>query len=50
MPEAIYTQRWKITKNVSFNIASDVSYVFFLSGQKFIKNAQKMQFGEFLKN
>ena len=43
MPEAIYTQRWKITKNVSFNI-------FVLCGQKFIKNAQKMQLGEFLKN
>ena len=50
MPEAIYTQRWKITKNVSFNIASDVSYVFFLSGQKFIRNAPNSQFGEFFKS
>ena len=27
-------------KKVSFNIGSEVSYVYILSGQKFIKNAQ----------
>ena len=29
----------KITEKVSFNIASEASYVYILSGQKFIKNA-----------
>ena len=29
----------KITKKVSFNIASEASYVYILSGQKLIKNA-----------
>ena len=32
--------RWlKITEKVSFNIASEASYVYILSGQKLIKNA-----------
>ena len=39
----------KITEIVSFNIASEASYVYILSGQKFIKNAKNAQFGEFLK-
>ena len=40
----------KITEKVSFNIASEASYVYILSGQKLIKNAKKMvHFGEFLK-
>ena len=30
----------KITEKVSFNIASEASYVYDLSGQKFIKNAK----------
>ena len=39
-----------MTKNVSFNSASEASYVYILSGQKFIKNAQNIvNFGEFLK-
>ena len=29
---------------VSFNIASEASYVYILSGQKFIKNAKNGQF------
>ena len=37
----------KITEKVSFNIASEASYV--LSGQKFIKNTKKVYFGEVLK-
>ena len=36
-------------KKVSFNIASEASYVYILSDQKFIKNAKNCQFGEFLK-
>ena len=32
---------WKLQKNVSFNIASEASYVYILSRQKFIKNAKK---------
>ena len=30
----------KITEKVSFNIASEASYFYILSGQKFIKNAK----------
>ena len=40
----------KITEKVSFNIASEASYVYILSGQKFIKKAKKGQFGEFIEN
>ena len=40
----------KITEKVSFDIASEASYVYVLSGQKFIRNAQKRtNFSEFLK-
>ena len=31
----------KITEKVSFNIASEASYAYILSGQKFIKKCQK---------
>ena len=31
----------KITENVSFNNASEASFVYILSGQKFIKNVKK---------
>ena len=34
----------KITEKVSFNIASEASYVYILSGQKFIKNAKNGPF------
>ena len=37
----------KITDKVSFNIASEASYVYILSGQKLIKNAKN---GPFLQN
>ena len=33
----------KITEKVSFNIASEASYVYNLSGQKLIKNAKNGQ-------
>ena len=36
----------KITEKVSFNIASEASYVYILSEQKFIKNAKNRQFGK----
>ena len=39
----------KITEKVAFNIASEVSYVYILSGQKFIKMPKMVNFGEFLK-
>ena len=39
----------KITEKVSFNIASEASYVYILSEHKLIKNAKNSQFGEFLK-
>ena len=34
----------KITEKVVFNIASEASYVYILSGQKLIKNVQNCQF------
>ena len=40
------TQSLKITEKVAFNIASEASYVYILSGQKSPKNNR---FGEFLK-
>ena len=36
----------KITKKVAFNIASEASYVYISSGQKLIKKAKKVNFGE----
>ena len=39
----------KVTEKVSFNIASEASYVYILSGQNLIKNAKNPQFGDFLK-
>ena len=44
------TQCLKITEKVSFNIASEASYVYILSGQKFIKNAKYGPFWRFLEN
>ena len=38
------TRCLKIKENVSFNIASEASYVYILSGQKFNKNAKNDQF------
>ena len=35
------SQCLKITEKVAFNIASEASYIYILSGQKFIKNAKK---------
>ena len=40
----------EIHLKVAFNIASEASYVYILSGQKLFKNTQNGQFGEFLKN
>ena len=40
----------KITEKVSFNIANEASYVYILSGQKFIKNAKNSSFWRFFEN
>ena len=40
----------KITEKVAFNIASEASYVYILSGQKLIKNAKKRQFWRVFEN
>ena len=40
----------KITEKVSFNIASEASYVYILSGQKFIKNAKNVPFWQVFEN
>ena len=46
-----WTRCLKITEKVSFNIASEASYVYIFSGKKLIKNAKKkVNFGEFLQN
>ena len=45
-----YTQCLKITEKVSFNIASEASYAYILSGQKLIKNAKNVSFGRISKN
>ena len=41
--QVIITQCLKIAQKVAFNIASEASYVYILSGQKFIINAQNGQ-------
>ena len=41
---------FEIIEKVSFNIASEASYLYILSGQKLLKNAKIGQIGEFLKN
>ena len=38
--QVIITQCLKIAQKVAFNIASEASYVYILSGQKFIKNGK----------
>jgi len=38
----------KITEKVSFNIASEASYIYIFSGQKLIKNAKNGQFWQVL--
>ena len=40
----------KITEKVSFNIASEASYVYILSGQKLIKNAKNGPFWRVFEN
>ena len=40
----------KITAKVSFNIASEASYVYILSGQKLIKNAKHCPFWRVFEN
>ena len=35
---------WKLQKKVAFNIASEASYDYILSGEKFIKNAKNSSF------
>ena len=46
-----YLPHWgKITEKVSFNIASEASYLYILSGQKLIKNAKNGQFWQAFEN
>ena len=44
------TQCLKITEIVSFYIASEMSYIYILNGQKFTENGKNDIFGEFMKN
>ena len=41
------SRSFKFTEKVSFNIASEASYVYILSGQNFIENAKYADFVEF---
>ena len=45
-----YTRCLKITEKVSFNVASEASYVYILSGQKLIKNAKNCPFWRVFEN
>ena len=45
-----WAQCLKITEKVPFNIASEASYVYILSGQKLIKNAKNGQFWQVFEN
>ena len=49
-PILTFTRCLKITEKVSFNIASEASYVYILSGQKIIKNAKNGQFWRVFEN
>ena len=46
----IYAQCLKITGKVALKIASEASYVYFLSGQKLIKNAKNGPFWRVFEN
>ena len=46
----IFARCLKITEKVSFNIVSEASYVYILSGQKLIKNAKNGPFWRVFKN
>ena len=48
-PIVVVAQCLKITEKVAFNIASQASYVYILSGQTLMKNAKMVHFEEFLK-
>ena len=54
MPEnhlhSIYTRCLKIPEKVSFDIASEASYVYILSGQKLIQNAENCPFWRVFEN
>ena len=45
-----FTRCLKITEKVSFNIASEASYVYILSGQKLIKNSKNVPFWRVFEN
>ena len=45
-----YTRCLKVTEKVSFNIASEASYVYILSGQKLFKNAKNGPFWRVFEN
>ena len=48
--EQAVTQCLKITEKVSFNIASEASYLYILSGQTLIKNAKICPFWRVFEN
>ena len=45
----MYSRCLKITEKVSFNIASEASYIYILSGQKFIKMPKMVNLASFWK-
>ena len=50
MPNKPGAQCLKITEKVSYNIASEASYVYILSGQKLIKNDKNGPFWRVFEN
>ena len=48
-PNPSDTRCLKITEKILFNIASEASYVYILSGQRLLKMPNMVHFGEFLK-
>ena len=49
-PDYLNARCLKITEKVSFNIASKASYIYILSGQKFIKTAKNGPFWRVFEN
>ena len=49
IPDKLKAQCLKIAQKVAFNMASEASYIYILSGQKLFKNAKNGPIGKFLK-
>ena len=50
IPDKLKAQCLKIAQKVAFNMASEASYIYILSGQKLFKNAKNSQFWRVFEN